>query len=68
MFDSDSPVPLQVNHRQAEHPIVVVEMIDKVFAEDAEWVTYLRNLAEYIAQGGHRRRLLPAGNGAWRIG
>ncbi|MYJ20429.1 MAG: toll/interleukin-1 receptor domain-containing protein, partial [Rhodothermaceae bacterium] len=45
--------------QQAGFPIVVVGMIDKIFAKDADWVTYLHNLAEYVAQQGHGSRLIP---------
>ena len=55
---SGLPIPLEVN-RQVGYPIVVVGMIDKVFAEDAKWVTYLHNLAGRVVQQGYGSRLLP---------
>ena len=58
VLDSGSPIPLQVN-RQAGYPIVVVGMIDKVFADDSEWVMHLRDLAKHTVQQGHGSRLLP---------
>ena len=55
---SSAPIPLPVNW-QAGCPIAVVAMIDGSFAEDAEWVAHLRDLARRAAPHGLGARLLP---------
>ena len=45
---SGAPTPLPVNG-QAGHPIAIVAMIDRSFAEDAEWVKHLRDLSQHTA-------------------